>query len=68
MEAFAEKAGGHEDVWYATNIEIVQYTAAYKSLLFSVDGTRVFNPSPITIWFAKDETLISVPAGESRQL
>lgn len=34
-----------KDVWFATNGEIIDYIKTYKSLVFSVDGERVFNPS-----------------------
>ena len=68
IENFSKKAGGHDDVWYATNIELAQYVAAYNSLQFSADGDRVFNPSATCIWFLMHDTLVSIPAGESRLL
>lgn len=54
MEQFCEKAGGDGDVWYATNIEIVDYVAALKALRFSVDCKYVYNPSAISVFFSAD--------------
>ena len=53
------------DVWYATNIEIYDYVSAYDSLIFSADGSRVYNPSLITVWFSADDKLYSVKSGET---
>lgn len=50
IESFAEKVGGKKDVWYATNIQIYEYVQAYRSLVFSIDGERVYNPSAIPVW------------------
>lgn len=54
IERFCEAAGGHDDVWYATNIEIFDYVQAYERLQFSVDTSRVYNPNAISVWFATD--------------
>ena len=50
LEEFCKRAGGHSDVWYATNIEIYEYVKAYDSLVFSYDGKRVRNPSAIDVY------------------
>ena len=52
IEEFAAFAGGHEDVWYATNIQIHDYVQAYWRLEFSVDGRQVYNPT-VTELFSK---------------
>lgn len=52
IEEFAEKVGGRNDVWYATNIEIVDYVNAIRAVRSSVDGTLLYNPSAISVWFA----------------
>lgn len=51
IEKICSKLGNREDVWYATNIDIYEYTTAYNSLIFSADGTRVYNPTDKKIWF-----------------
>lgn len=50
MEDICGLLGGREDIWYATNIEIYEYAQAYRSLVFAMDGERVYNPSAIPVW------------------
>ncbi len=54
-----------EDIWYATNMEIYEYVTAYESLVFSADGSRVYNPTLFEIWFDDDKTLYSIKPGET---
>ena len=57
IENFAKKVGNRDDVWYATNIEVVDYVTAFDNLVFSVSGERVYNPSDIDVYicyFGKD--------------
>lgn len=65
IEEFFEKVSGKEDVWYATNIEVYQYTQGFKRLDFSVSGKWVYNPSALTVWFKKDNSIIEVKSGET---
>ena len=60
IEKFAKQIGNREDIWYATNIEIFDYIKSYDSLIFGISGNHVFNPSYCTVWFEKNEKLISV--------
>lgn len=60
-----ESLAGREDIWYATNMEIYEYVTAYHSLIFSVDNTRVYNPTLKKIWFDMDGTLYSIQPGET---
>lgn len=50
IEDFCEKMGGRDDVWYATNGEIVRYELAFRALVFSADGRTVYNPTVHTLW------------------
>ena len=65
IEKFAEKMGGHDDIWYATNIEVYLYVEAYRALQFSADGNRVFNPSSQTVYFNSNGIDVSVAPGET---
>ena len=67
IERFAEKMGGKEDIWYATNIEIYDYIQDYNRLQVSVDGSYVYNPTARELFFAygKSKTVYSVKPGES---
>lgn len=65
IEEFAKFMGGRDDIWYATNIEIYDYVKAYNSLQVSVDKTIVHNPSAIDVWFAENDKVFKVKAGET---
>ena len=67
IEEFAEYIGGKDDIWYATNIEVYDYIAAYKQLQFSTDGMRVYNPTAMTLYFECDSGVYSVASGQSIQ-
>ncbi len=65
IEKFAEYMGGHENIWYATNIEIYNYVKAYESLVFSADCTTVHNPSSIDVWGDVCGEAVCIKAGET---
>lgn len=60
---FCKKMAGHEDIWYATNIDIVNYINAARRLVFSVNNTRVWNPTSTDVWVELNGKLLKVPAG-----
>ena len=62
------KLAGKDDIWYATNIEIYDYTIAYNSLKYSADGSIVYNPTLFEIWFDIDGTLYSIKPGETLKI
>ena len=64
IEEICKKLSGKDDTWYATNIEIYDYVKAYESLVVSLDGSRVYNPTLIKVWFNDDGVLYSVGPGE----
>lgn len=68
LEEICEKLSGHEDVWYATNIEIYDYVMAYRSLKWSADGTMVYNPTLYEVWFDIDKSLYSIKPGETLKI
>lgn len=68
IENFAELVGLKDDIWYATNIEIYDYCKAYEALLFSVDGTMVYNPTSTEVFFSDSSNgnvTYSVKPGET---
>ena len=67
IEEFAEYIGGKDDIWYATNIEVYDYIAAYKQLQFSADGTKVYNPTAMVLYFEDGGVAYSVAPGQSIQ-
>lgn len=64
IETFAERIGGRDDIWYATNIEIYNYIEAFHSLRFTTDGKRVSNPTATDVWFAAGDKEVFVPSGQ----
>lgn len=50
IEDFARMAGGHDDIWYASNIEIIDYLDAARRLRLSARGDIVENPSALSVW------------------
>ena len=50
IEDFAKAISADDGIWRATNMEIYEYVTAYRSLSFSLDGEKVYNPSALTVW------------------
>ncbi len=50
IEEFCEIVGGQDNIWYATNIEIVDYLDAASRLQFTAALDKVYNPSACSIW------------------
>lgn len=70
IENFAKVMGGHDDIWYATNIEIYEYVESFRALRFFADGTKVYNPTSKTLEFAvyKRDRLYAIHPGETIDL
>lgn len=68
IEEFSKLIGDRSDIWYATNIEIVDYMKALKNLKSSIENNIIYNPSAISIWVSKDEEVIEVKAGEVKKV
>lgn len=60
---FAKKAGGRDDIWYATNIEIYDYQNAFKQLQFSTDMNMCYNPTSTKLWFKYEGNLYEIEPG-----
>ncbi len=65
LEELCGILGNHQDIWYATNMEIYNYAQAYERLEYSADGTRVYNPSLTDVWFVDDGKDYCVRSGET---
>lgn len=68
IEEFSQKISNREEVWYATNIEIIHYMEACSNLRFSVDCTMAYNPSALAVWVLVDDMAAEVPAGGTLQM
>ena len=69
IESFCRIVGGRDDIWYATNIEIIDYMQVTERLLFTADGESVYNPSVASAWLAVDGSrIVEVKGGEYKNL
>ena len=69
IEKFCEYMGGREDIWYATNIEIIDYMDAARRLKFSGDTETVYNPSAASVWLQVDDCqMVEVKGGTTVRL
>ena len=56
---------GCDDIWYATNMEIYEYTKAYEALVFSADMTKVHNPTSTEVFFSLNKKEYTIAPGET---
>lgn len=63
IEKFAKEMGGHDDIWYATNIEIVDYMDAASRVQISANGDFAYNPNAMTVWIEVDKHAVELPGG-----
>ena len=68
MEEICKRLSNNDEIWYATNIEIYDYVQAYKSLVYSADGHKIYNPTLMTVWIDVDGVLYSIGSGETLQI
>lgn len=68
IEEFCEYISNRDDIWYATNIEIVDYLKAMDNLKFSSACDFVYNPSAMTVWLSIDGEIVEVKGGTQKQL
>ena len=64
IDAICKKLANNDEIWYATNIEIYDYVEAYKSLKYSANGHRIYNPTLLTIYLDVDGELYNIRSGE----
>ena len=67
IEEFSKVISNRPDIWYATNIEIVDYIKALKNIKLSAENSIIYNPSCISLWISVNEELIEIKAGETRE-
>jgi peptidoglycan-N-acetylglucosamine deacetylase len=68
MEDFCRVAGGQDEIWYATALEIADYIMATRRLRFSVARDRVYNPSSLPVWVEVDSRPVMIAPGKTLQL
>ena len=70
IENFCQYIGGRDDIWYATNIEYIDYMQAANNLQFSMDGSLVHNPSAISVYlrFSSQTDIMEIKPRETLSL
>lgn len=53
-----------DNIWYATNWEILEYVHAYQGLQYSADANMVQNPYALDVWASFSGKTYRIPAGE----
>lgn len=64
IEEFCRRAGGKQEIWYATNIEIVDYMEAAGRLQFTANADKVYNPSWQPVWIEADGRKLEAKGGQ----
>lgn len=65
LEKMCKALSGHDDVWYATNIEIIDYITAFDMLVRSANGKYVYNPTDKDLYAVVNNKEIVFEAGKS---
>ncbi len=68
IRRFADRMGGRDDIWYATNIAVHDYCEAWRSLRISADGRTVMNPTATDLWAQTGKDCVTIHAGETLTL
>ncbi len=68
MEQFGAKIGRRDDIWYATNIEIVDYVQALRRVEFSADFGTALNPTAAELWIKAGKTPARLAPGSLTNL
>lgn len=68
IEELCKYVSNKHDIWYATNIEIIDYLDVLDRLIFSAELTCVYNPSAVSGWIEVNGTAVEIKAGETKNL
>lgn len=64
MEDFGKLVANRADIWYATNIQIVDYMNVCNRLQFAASLKFVYNPSVASAWLSVNGNVVEVKGGE----
>ena len=68
VEKFFKMVSKNQDIYYTTQIELVDYINAFKNLKFSVDKSMVTNLSSINMFVKINGKVFTIEAGRTIQL
>ncbi len=64
FEEFLHLVSHNADIWYASNIEFVDYMNALKRLRFSADLSFAENPNALSLWLNVNGKSVEIKGGE----
>ncbi len=65
ISEFGELTGEcSNEIWFATNREVLRYVNAARSLILSADCTTLVNPSAVSVWIADENGAREAGAGQ----
>lgn len=68
MEQFCKTMSHQDDIWYATNIEIVNALENASRLQFTVNGDLCYNPNAASCWVSVGGKNYELPGGTTTRL
>ena len=68
MEEFCRRMGGRDDIWYCTNIELMDCLDHFRMLRFAADNSFVYNPCAADCWVCVNDEPKLIPGGKTVRL
>ena len=68
LERLCDVMAGHDEIWYATSVDIASYATAFKRLESSMDRTIIHNPTAYELWFHVDGYVYSIAPDQTLRL
>jgi hypothetical protein len=68
MDEFCSMMSDKDDIWYATNVEVVECMEVFERLQFAANMSFVYNPSAASAWLMVNNTPVEVKGGEKVDL
>lgn len=64
LEQICQTLGNKENIWYATNGEIIDYISAYRALRRSANGKMVYNPTDRDVYVSVNKENVLLEKGK----
>lgn len=68
IEEFCKRVSNRDDMWYATNIEIVDTMTLWKNLQFTAKGDFVYNPCVQSAYASVEGQIVEIKGGVRTKL
>ncbi|MDD4011607.1 MAG: polysaccharide deacetylase family protein [Sphaerochaetaceae bacterium] len=68
LQGFADLVQGQDSIWYATNLQIIDYIESFRRLESSCDGMLLANPTSQDLFMISDDEPILIRSGQSIDL